>query len=149
MPAKAPSGKRSTVPLEVGTLAAAAAALSLLEAALVLAKALPPVLSYSPGNLLFTLARLAVVAYAGVAHRDRGLKEAAVAGGMIALAGSGVLCLAALASAFTVKIPVLGLQTAGTASLLFTVLLVLAQNAVIGAALAAFAAWLAGVVKRS
>lgn len=127
----------------VKVLAGASAAASLVEVALILAGILPPVLSYSAGNLLFAFVRLALAVYAGIASDS--LKKSALNGGIVAFSGVLVLCLAAFASSLSLKVTVLGVSSGIPLPLLLAVIVV--ENAVIGAVLAVVAAWLARKVR--
>ncbi|MGC8851462.1 MAG: hypothetical protein ACP5O3_04575 [Candidatus Micrarchaeia archaeon] len=117
--------------------------LSLVEVGLIIFGVLPPVLSYSLGNLLFTFAVLAVIVYAGIIFASLGLKKVALKGAALGFASTGVLCAAALLSSVFFKKPVLGLPAPNAESLALMLALVVIENAVLGAAVAALAAFLA------
>ncbi len=128
---------------DLASLAAFAGVLSLLEAALIISGALPPALSYSPGNVLFALARIAVIAYAGWTA-GAGLKKAALNGAIVSFAANIVICLATLAGTFWLRVPVLGVSAPDSAALLVVLVVALLANVLLGAVIAAAAALLAG-----
>ncbi|HQT45328.1 MAG TPA: hypothetical protein PLO51_05075, partial [Candidatus Micrarchaeota archaeon] len=70
--------------------------LSLLEIALIIAGAIPPVFSYSFWNLAFAFSRLAVIAYCGYANSRHGPLICAKCGALISLAYSLVFCAASV-----------------------------------------------------
>ena len=63
---------------------AAAALLSIIEPALILVGVLSPILSYSPGNLVFSILKLVVITYYGIYFSDLGLKRCALLGAIVA-----------------------------------------------------------------
>jgi hypothetical protein len=128
----------------LAVLAALAGALALIESVLILTGLLPPVLSYSPGNLVFAIARLAVVAYAGISFAGAGVKKAALNGALVALVANAVICLATLAGMFVFRVPVMGLPAMNTIPLLIVLALTLVANVLLGTVIAAGAALLAG-----
>jgi hypothetical protein len=130
---------------DLTALAAFAGVLSLAETGLVISGILPPVLSYSPGNILFSLARIAVIAYAG--WTAGGLKKAALNGALVSFVANLVICLATVAGKFYFMVPVLGISTPNSASLLLVLAIILAANVLLGAVIATGAALLAGKIK--
>ena len=129
--------------------AAIMASLSLFEVALIFFGLLPPIFSYSPGNLVFALARLSVIAFLAYSGAKKGLVEAAKNGAALSLASVVVMCLAALASRLWLKTPVLGISAPSDAAFFLILAFFLLGNALIGAALAVIVAGLAARTKRS
>lgn len=125
------------------------AALSALEGALILAGILPPISSYSAGNILFLLARAAVVAYAGWKVAKPGV-GAALKGAMLAFASSIVMVAAVLAGQIIRK-PVFGISVPPSQYALLNSALILALNilasVLLGAIVAVLAAWAAKLLK--
>jgi len=128
--------------METKTLVMIAAALAALESVLVLSGILQPVLTYSPGNIVFLIARGALMLYAG--WSASGLKRAALRGAIFAATGVMVLLIAAIAGT-AIHISVLGLSLPSQAMpLLYLIMLVM--NTALGAIVALLAAFIAGLV---
>jgi hypothetical protein len=122
-------------------LLAAIAAVSTAESLLAGFGIIPPILSYSPSNLFFAFLRIALVVYAGWAYAAEGAARAALRGGALFLASSLTLCLLVFAAKGIATHPILGvLVIEGELPGLFAV--IVAENALVGAAIAAVAAWL-------
>ena len=131
-------------------LVAAVVLLPLIEAVLVILGALPPVMSYSPGNILFSFAKLAVIAYAGMIFAQEGLKKSALNGAILGFAGIAALCVFSLLSSVLFGKTVLGLPPVpNAASLAILLALTLIANAVLGAIMAAIAGVIAIRAKKS
>ena len=128
-------------------LAVLAGIISLIQVLLVMAGILQPIASSSIENIVFSAARLAVVAYAGVACAGGGLKKAAISGAEVAFASYAVIAVSAFAGYFIGR-PVLGVSPSGIGGLALTLAVLIALNSAIGAVLAAGAAWVAGKMKR-
>lgn len=122
-----------------------AAALALVESVLIFLGFVTPVLSYSPLNVLFAMAMGVVVAYAG--WTAGGLKKAARRGAIVSFAANAILCLASILG-ILLRTPVLGVSTPDVPSLLIVLGLVLALNALLGAAIAVLAFLLASRLRR-
>ena len=73
-------------------------ALTVIEVGLMLAGVLPPLTSGSVINTLFSLAKLAIIAYAGWIFAHQGLKAAAIKGSILMAAGIFVLFLVSIIS---------------------------------------------------
>ena len=120
---------------------AAIIAISIIESALAGFGIITPVLSYSPANLFFAFLRLAILAYAGWAYAPAGVAHAALIGGALFLASSLTLCVSVFAAPGLATHPILGvLVQDGTLPALLAIIVV--QNTLVGAAIAAMAAWL-------
>lgn len=128
-------------PIGFQSMLAAIIAISILESLLAGFGIIPPMLSYSPANLLFAFLRLAILAYAGWAYAPSGVARAALRGGALFLASSLALCIAAIAAKNIATHPILGVFVPdGALMALFAVIVV--QNTLMGAAIAAVVAWL-------
>jgi|GEM_PF-2075297 len=123
-------------------LLAAIIAISIVEAALAGFGIIPPVLSYSPANLFFAFLRLAIVVYAGLAYAPSGTARAAAMGGVLFLASSLTLCLSVFAAKGFATHPILGVFVMEGELPALCAIIVL-ENALAGAAIAAAVAWLA------
>lgn len=123
--------------------AAAVALLSAIEAVLVVLGVLPPVLSYSPGNILFSLAKLAIIAYAGIVSAPGGLKKSALNGAILGFAGAAALCIFSLLGSALFGKTVLGLPVPNIVSLAILLAFTLITNAVLGTIVAAIARFIA------
>ena len=120
---------------------AAIIAISMLESALAGFGIITPVLSYSPANLFFAFLRLAIVVYAGSEHAASGVARAALRGGALFLASSLTLCASVFAAPSVATHPILGvLVQDGTLPALLALIVV--ENTLVGAAIAAVVAWL-------
>ncbi|MFH0884860.1 MAG: hypothetical protein V1861_04070 [Candidatus Micrarchaeota archaeon] len=124
-------------------LAAAVASLSALEAVLVALGVLPPVLSYSPGNILFSLAKLVTIACAGVIFAQEGLKKSALNGAILGGTGAASLCIFSLLGSILFGKIVLGLPPVNIASLVILLAFTIITNAVLGTIVAAIAGFIA------
>ena len=117
------------------------AALSLLEAILIFAGLLPPMFSYSPGNIVFSVLRISIIFYIGWIWASEGLKKNAVSGAY-AMAGSVIIIfLAAIIGIYLGK-PVLGIPGQNILSLLLIMIVNLLLNCALAAFIAALAAWI-------
>lgn len=117
-------------------------ALSLVEAWLILSGVLPPLFSYSPGNILFGVARLAIIGYVGVISAKISLKKAAINGGLVGLGMTIVFCLASVIGRFYMNKAVFGMTATGNWGLLAVFGLVIIENILLGAIIAVAAGWI-------
>lgn len=125
-------------------LVAAVALLSAIEAILVVLGILPPVLSYSPGNILFSLAKLAIIACAGVIFAQENLKKSALNGAILGSAGAAFLCIFSMLGSLLFGKTVLGLPPMpDSTSLAILLTFTLITNAVLGTIVAAIAGFIA------
>ena len=122
---------------------AAIIAVSITEASLAGFGVIPPILSYSPANLFFAFMRLAIVVYAGSEYAAPGLARSALRGGALFLASSLTLCAIVYAAPHFATRPVLGVFVMeGDLPMLLGVIVL--ENTLVGAAIAAAVAWLSG-----
>jgi hypothetical protein len=128
------SGERVFVSAALGV-----GALAVLEVALVFAGALPPVLSYSPVGVLFSLARLLLIAWAGYSAAGPGWGKAAWRGALLGAEYSALLCFAALAGKALSLNPVLGVGVPDSVSLALLLAAIVAANSLLGALVATVA----------
>jgi len=120
---------------------AAIIAISVVEAALAGFGVIPPVLSYSHVNIFFAFLRLAIVVYAGSEYAASGVARAALRGGALFFASSLTLCVFVFASPSFATHPILGVFVfEGELPALLAI--VIAENTLLGAAIAAVVAWL-------
>ena len=125
-------------------LAAFVALLSAIEAILVILGVLPPVLTYSPGNILFSLLKLAIIAYAGIVSAPEGLKKSALNGALLGFAGAAAICVFSLLGSALFGKTVLGLPpVSNIAPLAILLVFTLITNAVLGTIVAAIAGFIA------
>jgi len=118
------------------------ALLSAAESGLILAGLLPPVASYSPGNLLFSLSRLAVILCLGWTLARLNWKPIALKAVLTMLAGVIVLCLATMLGYYLNK-PVLGIQVPSFSMLLLVLAFIIIENVLLAVILALVAAFIA------
>ncbi|NYZ74049.1 hypothetical protein H0O00_02815 [Candidatus Micrarchaeota archaeon] len=128
-------------PATLAILAAAIVSLTIAEVALIGVGILPPVLSYSLGNLFFSLLRLALAVYGGLLVAKKGLGAAAFNGALLLFAGSLTLCIATLAGSTYLGRPILGLAAPDTFSMILLLSITVVENTLLGAVLAAIAAF--------
>ena len=117
------------------------ALVSLIEMGLIILGILPPVASYSPGNLVFLFARLAIYVYAGILFSKQGVKKAVKNGAILAFVSSLVVCAATLKGKFLLGRPVLGISAPNTESLVLVLILVILGNTLMGALIAGITAF--------
>ena len=118
---------------------AAIIAISVIEVAFAGFGVIQPIFSYSPANLFFAFLRIAIVVYAGYAAS--GVARAALRGGALFFASSLAICISVFAAQGIATHPILGVFVFdGMLPVLFAVIIV--QNTLTGAAIAAVVAWL-------
>lgn len=84
--------------------------LAVLEPALIILGVLSKVFSYSPGNILFLLARLIIVAYLAYSRADEGWKKSALNGAVLGFASYSIICASGLVGGVYFETPVLGIS---------------------------------------
>ncbi|MBS3068767.1 hypothetical protein J4441_00180 [Candidatus Micrarchaeota archaeon] len=134
----------------LGMLVALAMAVSLLEVALIFARILPPIASYSWGNVLFMLARIGIVVYTGVAFAKPDLRVSFINGATVSFAASFAMCVGAIVGFLHVHKPVLGIVIWDSGFLQILIVIIMAANTLIGTLIAGIAGWVArkaGIVK--
>ncbi|MDD5172345.1 MAG: hypothetical protein PHF60_04905 [Candidatus ainarchaeum sp.] len=135
-------------PVALKTLAAAIISLTIAETALIAAGILPPILSYSPGNLFFSLLRLALAVYGGLLVAKKGLGAAAFNGALLLCASSLTICIATLIGTTYLGKPILGVAAPDAPSLILVLSMVLIENTLLGAILAAIAAFVSNKLRK-
>jgi hypothetical protein len=115
--------------------------ISAIEVALIVLGILPPILSYSLGNLLFSFAHLVVVAYAGMIVAGEGLRKSAQAGGAVAFTASFAICILAFFCSSFFHVPILGVHVAGTVPELLVFAMIIVENTVLGALVSVVMSW--------
>ena len=127
---------------------AAAGFLSVAEALLILGGVLPHVLTYSKGNLAFSIMRLALSALAGIYFASQGVKRCLLKGATMGGVASGILVICSLIGKTLFNRPILGINIPGN-FYLPTLLLIIIENVLLWAFIAAFSSWITGrVLKR-
>ncbi|MFA6214502.1 MAG: hypothetical protein WC717_04470 [Candidatus Micrarchaeia archaeon] len=124
-------------------LLAAIIAISLVECLLAGLGIIPPILSYSPANIFFALLRIAIAVYAGYSFAAGGMARAALRGGGLFLASSLAICALVFAAPYFATHPILGVFVM-EGSLPSLLAVIVAENTLAGAAIAAIVAWLSG-----
>lgn len=102
-PKKKPEERTLVLPLVIMML------LSLLQPVLIISRVLPPISSYSIGNVLFSIAWLALIAYLALSRADEGLLKSAMNGAVLGFEGSLITCASALVGTRFYGTPVLGI----------------------------------------
>jgi len=122
------------------------AALSLIESVLILLGVLPPVSSYSFGNLLFSFAKIALIIYTGITYYHEGLKMSAFYGGILGFVSVSVIVLFSFISMSYLEKPVLGISVP-SASYPLVMLILILENALLGVIVAFCASLITKKVK--
>jgi len=123
-------------------------ALSFLESILIIAGMLPPIFSYSPGNLLFALATAAVIIHTSVSRADETLKESLINGATLGFTTASIICASGLIGKEYFAKPVLGISAPTPESRFAMLLLIILENTFLSAILSATAAWLTKRLRR-
>jgi len=123
------------------------AALAAIQAGLILGGILPPISVNSSVNVLFNVARIGIVAYAGWMLSKNNFKDAAINGAIAALAGI-IITFAATFIGMAMSIPVLGMAFPSQSYLMLTLVVMLIANVFLGAIVAVFGAWLGRKFKK-
>lgn len=121
--------------------------LSLTESALIFFDILPPLSSYSLGDLLFTLVKLAVIVWVGIIFCGEGLKKSALYGGILGFTSSSIFSLAAFISSTYFKKPILGISVPFGASYFLTIAIIILENILLGVIIAVCASWITKKLK--
>ena len=136
--------KKSNAPrLNFVQLAGAIIILVIAESSLIIAGVLPPMASYSAGNLIFTFLRLAIFAYAGALALDGGLAKAARNGAILGFASSFLISLSTLAAKALLGISVLGISVPNPGYLYLVLAITVVGNSLLGALIAVIAFFIA------
>ncbi|MFA5129215.1 MAG: hypothetical protein WC445_04680 [Patescibacteria group bacterium] len=123
------------------------AVLSLIESALIFFEILPPLSSYSLGGIFFTLVKLAVIIWMGVAFYEKGLGKSALYGGILGLTSSSIFSLAAFISSTYFKKSILGISVPFGVSYFLTIAIIILENIMLGAIVAVCASWITKKLK--
>lgn len=113
--------------------------LASLQTGLILLGILPPLSVNTLANILFLLARIAIIGYTGWIFSGLGFKEVAIKGGIVTLASVIPVCLATFIGMMVHK-PVLGINFASQIYLLISLLIIAIINVMLGAVLAVIGA---------
>lgn len=123
------------------------AALAAIQAGLILGGILPPMSVNSLGNVLFNIARLSIIAYAGWARSLQGFKDAVKYGAIAALVGV-IVIFAAIFIGMSINIPVLGVAFPSQSYLMLFLIVMAIANVFLGAIVAVIGAWLGRKFKK-
>jgi hypothetical protein len=123
------------------------AVLSLIESALIFFEILPPLSSYSLGNILFTLVKLAVIIWMGIVFYEKGLGKSALYGGILGFTSSSIFALVAFISRIYFKKPILGIAIPSGVSYFLTIAIIILENILLGAIIAVCASWITKKLK--
>ncbi len=110
-----------------------------LQTGLILVGILPPLSVNTLANILFLLARIAIIGYAGWIFSGLGFKEVAIKGGIVTLASVIPVSLATFIGMMVHK-PVLGINFTSQIYLLINLLIIAIINVMLGAVLAVIGA---------
>lgn len=123
------------------------AVLSLAECLLIFFQILPPLSSYSLGDLLFTFVKLVVIVWMGIAFYEKGLGKSALYGGTLGFASAAVFSLAAFISSTYFRKPILGISVPSGTSFFLMLSIIILENILLGVILAVCASWIAKKLK--
>jgi len=128
-------------------LVALVAFLYLIEIGLILLGVIPAFLTYSPGNLVFSLATIAIVIYAGIKFAKLGLNRVAFSGAILSFIGAFLVSVATVVSVLYIHVAVLGVFVENDAALLTSLFSMVFLYALIGAIIAVIAAVIKDKIK--
>jgi len=120
---------------------------SIIESGLVLGGFIPPISTYSPGNLIFIFLKLILIVISAVYFYKLGVKKCTVNGAILGLVTSFIVALLSFIGKGYGK-PVLGLNVPGNYYWLMIGFIVL-QNVILGAVVAALSCWIARKIKHN
>jgi hypothetical protein len=141
---------KKNIPPNIVQLAGAIIFLVIFESVLVIAGILPPVMSYSLGNVVFAGLRLAIIAYAGTLILEGGMMRAAKQGAILGFASSFTLCLLTIVCKSFFNIAILGISVPSQSYLYIVLAISVLANSLLGAIVAAVSYFIAKlVVKKS
>jgi hypothetical protein len=121
-------------------------ALTALQCGAILAGLLPPLSSYSAGQMVFSLIIVAMVVYMGWSYAGLGLKRVAIKGAITALVTVAVVSLA-LVVGYSAKRPLLGVSIQSVYDLPVILLIRAVSGVLIYAFFAVLGAWLFKKIK--
>jgi hypothetical protein len=116
--------------------------LSLLEPVLIIAGFLPPIFSYSLGNILFMLAGFAVVAYVAYTRANEGLKASILNGLALGFTSVSIICASGLVGSVFYDKPVIGISTGSQQSRLLVLVTLIIQSTIVVALFSVLVTWL-------
>lgn len=121
--------------------------LSLIESALISFEILSPLSSYSLGDMLFTLVKLAVIIWMGIAFYEKGLGRSALYGGILGFTSSVVFALVSFISSTYFRKPILGISIPSGTSFFLMISIIIIENILLGVILAVCASWITKKLK--
>jgi len=121
--------------------------LSLIESVLILLEILPPLSSYSSGNLLFSFAKVSAIIWAGIIFYGGGLKKSALYGGILGFTTASVVSLASFISKIYFRKPILGISVPSGVSYFLTIAIIILENILLGVIIAVCASWITKKLK--
>ena len=124
------------------------AILSLIQSILIFFDILPPLSSYSFGDIIFIFVKLAVIIWMGIVFYEKGLGKSALYGGILGFTSSSIFSLAAfIGSTYFLK-PVLGISVPSGASYFLMMSIIIVENILLGMVLAVCASWITKKIKQ-
>jgi hypothetical protein len=116
--------------------------ISFIEPALIIAGILPPVYTFSPGNILFALADYAVVAYVAFSRADEGLRVSAINGLALGFASASIICSAGLIGSNIYGMPVIGISVDSKQFLFSTLVMLVIESTILVSLFSVLVTWL-------
>ncbi len=120
--------------------------LSLIEVLLILSGLLPPVSSYSAVNLPLKLLRWGVIVYVAVTLKES-LVKSATKGAILSFAGISIICMGTFVGNYLGK-PVLGVPVYSMIHFYVVLIILILENVLVGALVAACSVLIAKKLKR-
>jgi hypothetical protein len=108
------------------------AILSLAECLLIFFEILPPLSSYSLGDVLFSLAKIAAIIWMGIVFYEKGLGKSAFYGGILGFTSSAVFVVVAYISKIYFEKPILGIVIPSGISFFIMISIIIVENILLG-----------------
>jgi hypothetical protein len=122
--------------------------LSFIEPALIIAGILPPIFTFSLGNILFALAGYAVVAYVAFSRADEGLKASAINGLALGFTSASIICSSGLIGSNIYGMPVIGISVDSKQSLFSILIMLIIESTILVTILSTLVTWLTIKLKK-
>ncbi|NYZ75989.1 hypothetical protein H0N98_01940 [Candidatus Micrarchaeota archaeon] len=122
--------------------------LSVLEPILIVLGMLPPIFSYSLGNLLFAFLELIIIIQLAYSRSDEGIKESVINGAVLGFTMASILVASGLIGSNYFEKPVLGISAVTQLSRLQILGLLILGNTILFALISALVTGLAKKFKR-
>ncbi len=105
--------------------------LSMLEPILIIFGVLPPLFSYSPGNILFALLEIVIIIRLAYSRSDEGIRDSAINGAVLGFAMASILVASGLIGSTYFEKPVLGISTETQLSRFQIIAFIILENTIL------------------